>query len=273
MSDTQVPNPPPQSAPSPAKKGLSPLAWIAIIVGGVLVVCVIGAVVVGVFIWRAGSRAIQEATGTSSFSELAERMQDNPARTVAETMIRMNPELEAIETDEDAGTITVRQKSSGEVVTLSFADIAEGRMNISTADGEIVVDASGGEQGGITLSGPDGQTRIGGAASLDDLPDWVPSYPGGTDLQVPYQTTTDGSLSGALSGETTDDVDTVIAYYRGQFEADGYTVNGESLTRTADGAFGVLSAQLGDGERTLSVTAVGQPDATRIMLNYGAKTD
>ena len=42
-----------------------------------------------------------------------EALRDNPAQAAAETLIRVNPELELLGTDEGAGTITFRKQSDG----------------------------------------------------------------------------------------------------------------------------------------------------------------
>ena len=40
-------------------------------------------------------------------------LQDNPLKTGAELAVRMNPELELISTDDEAGTITFRNHPHG----------------------------------------------------------------------------------------------------------------------------------------------------------------
>lgn len=79
------------------KKGLSPLVWIGIGCGGLLLV---GAVVLSV----GGYFAVKTA---SDF------VGDNPAAAAAEAIVRINPELELVESDREGGTITVRESSTG----------------------------------------------------------------------------------------------------------------------------------------------------------------
>lgn len=104
----------------------------------------VGMVVLAVSIFNWGRDALEEATGEQSLSDFVEGLEGNPARTIAETAIRMNPELELLSTDEDAGTITFRNKETGEEATLNFADIAEGRFTMTTSDGDFSVDAPAG---------------------------------------------------------------------------------------------------------------------------------
>lgn len=273
MSDvTPDPSPIPESAP--VKKGLSPLAWIAIVIGGVVVVGFIGMAALGVFLFRQGREVVREATGTESVGEFFENFRDDPARTGAEAMIRMNPELDLIRTDDAAGTITFRNNQTGEEATLNFTDIAEGRFTMTTREGEFSVDASAGadgaasEGGGVTVKGPEGETRFGTIASVTDVPDWVPVYPGGGETQSAYQTTTGDGLSGAVSSKTTDDVQTVVDHYKKLFEDTGYAIGTQSLTQSGDGAVGSIAAELPENERSINVIVIQQGDETQIMLNY-----
>lgn len=264
------PAPAPPSASAPAKKGLSPWAWIAIGCGSLVVLGGIAFVALGVFVFRAGQEAVEEATGGRGLGEVLEDFRDNPARTGAELVIRANPDLEFISTDEAAGTITFRNTRTDEVATLNFEDIAEGRISMTTDDGEVSIDATQGADGApsVTFSGPDGETRLGGAASLDEVPDWVPVYPGATDTQSAFQTTSGDTLAGAVTGTTTDTAQTVVEYYKSTLEDAGYVISTESLTRSGDGALGSVVAELEAEGRSITVAAMEQPDETQVMVNY-----
>ena len=82
--------------------------WVGIGCGGLMLLGVIAMVVLGVSVFNWGRGALEDATGERSLSDIVERLEDSPARTMAETVIRMNPELELLSTDDDAGTITFR---------------------------------------------------------------------------------------------------------------------------------------------------------------------
>ncbi len=105
-----------QGVGAPARKGLHPLAWIAIGCGGLIVVGVVVAMVLGIF-------------AAKKLGEVG----DNPAKA-AEWFIKMNPDLELVEHDESAGTMTVRQESTGETVTANSEDLKEGRSSSASAD-------------------------------------------------------------------------------------------------------------------------------------------
>ena len=252
---------------APKKKGLSTLAWVAIGCGGLLVVGLVIFLMLGMFVFNKGKEMVQEATGSESFEDFVEDMKANPTRMTAETMIRMNPELELIETDDAAGTITFRNKTTGEEATLDFADIAEGRFSVTTEEGEYTVGAASDGEGGMTFEGPEGETRIGASADLGNVPDWVPRYPGATDLTSVYHSTSAaGGVLGALSGNTSDQPQEVIDHFKKLFEDEGWEVGGETLTKTGGAAFGGVTGSRNG--RTLNVGVTRQDDQTQVVVNY-----
>ena len=110
------PTPSTVPVPGPAKKGLSPLAWVGIGCGGVVVLGLVALVVLGVSVFNWGRDALEEATGEQSLSDIIDNLEDDPAKTLAEAAIRLNPEFEQVNTDDDAGTITFRNTETGERV-------------------------------------------------------------------------------------------------------------------------------------------------------------
>ena len=262
--------PPPVPGTAQAKKGMSPWAWVAIGCGGILVVGFIVFMALGLFVFNKTKEAVQDATGSESFSDFVQDMQANPAKTAAETMIRLNPDLELVSTDDEAGTITFTNTKTGEEATLNFEDIAEGRFSMTTAEGEYKIDAAGGGDGGVTFSGPEGETRLGASADLSDVPDWVPSYPGLTATQSTLHSTTADGVLGAFTGKSSDGAQAVVDHFKQLFEDRGYTLGSESLTRTGDGAYGLINGELANG-RSVNVVVMESGGETTVTINYNQK--
>lgn len=218
---------------------------------------------------------MREATGAESFSDLVDELGDDPARTGAEAMIRMNPELDLIGTDDAARTITFRNSRTGEQATLNFADIAEGRFNMTTGEGEYSVDASAetvvGGEGGVTFRGPEGETRIGTAAGRVDLPGWVPIYPGGNEPQTSHQTETSSGLSAAVSSTTSVDAQMVVDHYKKTFEDTGYSIGSESITKTGDAVFGAITGERQEEQRSINVAVIQSAGKTQVVVNFTGK--
>src|SRR5262245_9254537 len=102
MNGTSQPIPPPPGAPpqTPAKKGLGPLGWILIGCGGLVVICMM-------------------AAGACFFvaKRQVDKFQKNPTLAAAELAARLNPDVEVVSKDEDKGTLTIKNKKTGEVGT------------------------------------------------------------------------------------------------------------------------------------------------------------
>jgi hypothetical protein len=266
--------PTPGSEPT-KKKGLPALAWVAIGCGGLMVIGIVLFFLLGIFVFNKGKEVLEDATGSGSISDFVEDMKENPTRTAAETMIRLNPELDLLSTDESAGTITFRNTKTGDEATLNFEDIAEGRISMTTEEGEFTVNATEAEEGGVVFSGPQGETRFGASADLSDVPDWVPSYPGSEDLQGTMQSTNAEGLMGAFSAKTPDDAQKVVDYFKDLFEERGYKIGAESMTRTGEGAFGAINGESAEEGRMVNVMVMenaGEGE-TVVTINYTARND
>ena len=101
-----IPTPPPPLTPEvvPPKKKTSIWVWL---LGGCLLLLLLvgGACVVG------GYFVAQKVKGVAGDFE------DNPAKAAAELVVKLNPDLEMVESDDEDGSITVRNSSTGEEST------------------------------------------------------------------------------------------------------------------------------------------------------------
>ena len=233
------------------KKGLSPWAWVAIGCGGLLVVCAIVVSVSGYFVAK-------------KVGDFAEDFQENP-EAAAEMLIKMNPDLELVDSDRDAGTITIREKDSGEVITVNYADIEKGKLSFETDEGEMEFSASGDPEEGLFTVTTDGEdTMRVGSSDMDNLPDWVPVFPGGTTTGT-YSATTPDGVSGSFQLTSSESVDDVLAFYVEQFEDDEWSVQKTEYSGP-DGKGGQVIASMED--RTVMVILSTSEEGTQAMVNY-----
>jgi hypothetical protein len=244
----------------PGKKRLSPVAWIAIGCGGVTLIGVIIAIVLSFFVFQAA----KEVTG--DFGE-------NPSKVAAELFVRMNPELDLVESDDEAGTITFRNNKTGEEVTMDFEDVSEGKFTVTTDEGEFSVDATDSAEEGVVFQGPSGETRFGGSASVEDVPSWVPLYPGATGAQGTFSSKTPQGLTGVVSLKTSDDTRKVMDHYQELFEEQGYEIKATSSTTTPEGTISSIAGELASQGRSVNVAAIGGENETQITINYNSKAE
>ena len=242
----------PQSVP-PAKKGLSIWAWLAIGCVGILV---LGGAATGVGMWWVAKKA------KSAIAEY----QDNPAMAAVKMMTAVNPDLELVGTDEAAGKVTIKNKKTGEVVTVDLEDIKNGKINFETAEGKASLNFDQ-QAGTMEMQGADGSTAsFGGAAQL---PEGVPAYPGSTPEGV-YAAEDDTQKSGTFGLTTNDSVNDVFAFYKEQLEGAGFKVS-ENKYSAGGGEGGMVVGESTDGQRTVTFTIGAESGQTRVAGVFSEK--
>lgn len=246
--------PPPPGAPAP-KKGLGPLGWIAIGCGAIVLLGIL-ALGVGGYFFK---------------TKVVDPMQENPAMATAEMIVKLNPDLELVSSDPDKNTLTVKNKKTGEVVTINAEDIKEGKISFESDEGTTVVDASSsGESGSVKMTGPDGaEVTWGGGQAPKDLPEWVPVYPG-SDAQGAMDATTAEGRSAMFSLSTDDSVDEVIEFYESKLKEAGLQVDKNTMEVNGQRS-AILVAKSGDEKQTVSATIGQQDGKTTASITFNAK--
>jgi len=224
------------SEPAVAKKGMSPWAWVAIGCGALILVGALVSVAVGLFVYKKAS-------------DVAADFKDNPALAAARFVVKANPDLEEVEVDEKAGTITVRQRSTGEVVTVSFDELQEGRLTFSTDEGEVTIQGDG-ESGTLNVTGSNEEGSFNlraGAVDIAEIPEWVPRYPGG-EVGGTYLMAQAGSANGGYQVTTSDPVDVVLEHFRKELKDQGFEVRVSTISGDDQLQGGTLNASHDGGE-------------------------
>jgi len=234
------------------KKGLGPLAWVAIGCAGIVILAALGLVVGGFFVFKA-------------VEEVAEEIEENPVLATSKLIAAANPEIELVEADEFDRIVTFRNVRTGEEFTFDFNDIEEGRISFQSEDGSVSVEleADDDDRGSLRITTDDGTASFGANVGVEDFPDWVPIYPGSSP-QGTFSTDTDESRSGAYSLETADDLSEVIDYYVDALEEEGL----EIVNRVVVSDTVHLTAESSDGSRTVSVTAGEEAGKVQVVVNF-----
>lgn len=237
ISSPPVPPPPgapPGSTPPPAKKGLSPLAWVGIGCGVILVICLI-------------------AMGSCFFfvKQKAAEFEKNPAIAAAKLAVQLNPELELVSADEEKNTITIKNKKTGEVVTISAEDAEKGRWSFKTDKGETATFGTG-------------------AGGVQNLPPWMPAYPGGT-VQGSYDVTNAEGRTVAFTVTTSDSISKVLDFYKDQLESAGLKVDKTTFSTNDQSSGGTLSAKSEDGKREAVVVVSAATGGTQAVVTMQDK--
>lgn len=244
---------------APERKGLHPLAWVGIGCGVILVIVMAAVVIGGFFLAR-------------TVKDVAQDFEDNPGLAAARFIVKASPELEEVEVDEDSGTMTVRNKKTGELITVNLDDIAEGRFSWTTDGEEVTVDVSEAKDGTVRIESSDGEgfALTTGAAVSDEIPEWVPVYPGAEPENRGTMKTND-SLNGNFTLKTDDTVAEVLDFFRNALKEAGFQVN--VSTYSGDGADGAMINGSIEAEKTNVIVIIGRDDgATTVSVTYSSRS-
>lgn len=229
------PPPPPPPAAPPTKKGMSVWAWVGI---GCLVVVLLGlgtCYACGVFV-------------KNKVGKLAE----NPAMAAAELIVRANPDVELVSKDEEAGTLTIRKKESGETVTVNISEIQEGKFSFTDDKGET------------------SSISLGAGESSRGLPDWIPTYPGATVRQL-FSTSGEAGRSGSYMLSSIDTIDAVADFYERRLTAAGYVTKRSSAAVGGAVSTTSVNAEAKDERQTVNVGLTDLGGKTQALITFSEK--
>jgi hypothetical protein len=229
-----VPMPPP-------RRGTSPWVWILGIVGGLIV---IGILAIGAFTFF----VVHKVREAGLDPELIRR---NPGMAVGKMIAAANPDVEVVKTDDSTGTITIRDKKTGKVVTMTFDQAKNGQFKMSAT----------GDDGNASF-------EIGGGAGK--LPSWVPNYPG-ANAQGTFAIKGSGGDGGGEGGNftftTADSASKALTFYQDKVKDLGMKVNVNTTTDQG----GMFVATDDASKRTLTVVVSGGSGDTTVNVSYGEK--
>ena len=254
------PNPqPPMGAPPPQKgSGTKLILWIVGIIVGLMLLGFGSCAVIGFY-------AMHKVKQAGLDSDL---MKKNPALATAKMAISMSPDAEIVSSDDDAGTIMVRDKKTGKTTTMKFDPAKKSMVMIDESGKSVSMTTTGeGSSGGIEVKSSEGTMKLG--ASSDKAPDWVPAYPGSSP-QNTYSATNAGEQTGSFTFTTSDAAEKVIAFYSDTLKAHSFTVS--NMTGNSEGKTGgMVTGEDKANKRTVMATIGTEDDGTHVNVTFSAK--
>ncbi|MGO9257684.1 MAG: hypothetical protein ACLQU1_15435 [Bryobacteraceae bacterium] len=229
---------PPYGA-QPAPRKTSPLVWVLVVILGLFVLFGIGIAGLGFFV----AHKVHQA---GIDPDLWRR---NPGLAVGKLLAATNPNLDVVRTDDNAGTITLRDRRTGKETTITFDQARQGKFSIRTED-----------DNGKTAS-----VEFGGSGSKP--PAWVPDYPGSHPTYSIKGSADSGEEGGNFTFTTDDPASKVMAFYQDKTREMG--MEAKVATTTPDG--GMLVAAREDDDRSLTIVVGGNSGQTTVNVTYARK--
>jgi len=239
---------------APAQKS-NALLWILGGCGTLIVICIIA--FVGFFFF------VKHKANQAGFDP--ELMKKNPPLAAAKMAVALNPDTEVVSSNDDAGTIVVRDKKTGKVSTMKFDPQKKTMVFVDEKGKETTI--TGSESGNVEIKGPDGTFKMG--ASADKAPDWVPVYPGSSPKSVISMSSGD-EQNGTFAFTTSDSSEKVLSYFGDQLKSGGFKVS--TTSNTTDGKVaGLVSGEDKDDKRTVVVTVSPDDKGTNVSVSFSVK--
>jgi len=254
---------PVQAAPNAAPvipRKTSPLVWIVVAVLGLFVL-------VGIAVVGGGLFLVHKAKQAGFDTEL---MRNNPGLATAKLLAATNPDLEVVSTDDQRGIITIRQKSTGKIMTMNFDDMKRGKFTFKE-DGKdaVTLEAHGnGDTGNMQMKS--GSESLNFGANQATLPAWIPAYPNSKPVSTFSMNGRDGT-SASFQFQTQDAPKDVVAFYETGLKQAGFSINASSTSENGASSGGLVSADDAANKRNV-VVAVGTGNkGTTVSVTYSKK--
>jgi hypothetical protein len=214
--------------------------WVLIAVGGLMV---LGVLVVGL-----GSFVLYRTVKKAGFDPAL--MQSNPGLAMAKMVAAINPDAEVVSTNDRSGTIVIRDKSTGKVMTMRFDPEKKSMVILGDDGNQVQINASGdGKDATVDVEGADGSLKI-NAGGGGTLPAWLPAYPGSAPQGTFSSKSKEGSQN-TFTFKSSDAPGAVITFYQDKLKSSGFKVN--EVAQGAGG--GIVEAEDAASQRTVMITA------------------
>jgi len=254
--ETSSPQVPPSAAPTAPAQKSSVLPKILI---GCLGVVVLVGLLMSIGVWW-GMHKLHRFVGDA---------QKNPAVAAAKIITAFNPDLEVASEDNAHQTVTIRDKKTGESITMNAEELKAGKLRFKNQKGdEVTLQGSGTkDQGVMTVTSKEGTVTIGGAAG--PLPAWVPAFPGAKPSGLLSKKSASG-VEGTVTFVTDKKVEEVLDFYDSQLKGNGFTVE-RTASEASGRSVGSIAAKAQADQRTVNIGAISSGQTTQVSIQYSSK--
>jgi len=253
--------PPQQSFPPPApQKKSNVLMWVLVGCGTFTLLGIIVVVLGGFFVWNKAKEAGLDP----------ELMEKHPAVATAKMLVALNPDIELVSVDEEKELITIKDKKTGETITVSLDQAKKGKVTFKKDGQEAVIEAKADESSGtLEVKSAEGSAKF-GTGSVAQLPDWLPAYPE-TQPQGSYSAQSKEGASGGFHFTTTDAIAKVIGFYEDGLKRAGMSVTTNIIQTNGKATGGIATAEDSNKNRTAYINAAVNDEGTQVTVVFASK--
>lgn len=194
--------------------------------------------------------------------------QKKPELAAVKMMVSANPDLEIVSMDESSGVIWIRNKKTGESLTVNMEDVKNGKI-VFTDDRnrKVEIQSRGeGDNAAVSIRSDQGTMEMGAGASIR-LPTWLPVYPGAEPAGAAAFSEENGK-SGSCAFKSNDSAEQVGAFYEKALRSEGFDVRKNAFSGPAQASMVILEASDKGAQRKATVSVVRSETGTMINLSF-----
>jgi hypothetical protein len=248
----------------------------------IIVLCVIG----GLLLLIGGCVATCTVVVARKAKAYGADASQHPELTALSLAAAVHPGIEVVSKDKAADTITLRNKKTGETVTLDLNDLSTEKATQSMerfargiqgarasaaattpaaeSDEEDAPAARSSSPAAAAVSSARAAAQ---AATLKKFPSFVPTYRGGQTMEASINSF--GALSiGSYTFSTTDAPNVVAEFYEKKLSGLGFTVLTNASGSNDDGATASLIMQRPDPQAAVTVSAEAADSKTHVTVGF-----
>jgi hypothetical protein len=196
-------------------------------------------------------------------SEMVRELEENPVKSMAEMAVWANPDVEMVSSDEEAGTITIRDKKTGTETTLNYEEASDGKFTVES-DGSVTT--FDGQAGTLTTEGPDGTTTL-NQGGLEKMPKWFVVPDSVKDWKSASHSEQGERVSGVLNGTSAEDQGPLMLKFEESLKDAGFAL----VNKTENNVFSMVSYEDKPNKRTVGVLMTTNDGIRQVQVTYKAK--
>jgi hypothetical protein len=219
----------------------------------------------------------------------AEDFSEHPELSAIKFAVKFSPDIEVADEDVDAGIITLRNKKTGEEVTIDInnynpdtignaitdvmteleeVDLADTESNYGESDSYESNDDGDAEE----EEAPTPARAAAVAANVDRLPDFVSPYPDSTTKDASFHKFGTQAM-GAYTFSSTDTAEEIVAFYEEKLAEKGFTTVMSGFEPTDNGSSANFMATAPDGAAAFVLEAIPEDDGSVTVTISATSTE
>ena len=207
----------------------------------------------------------------------------NPQLAAIAMAASLSPNLQVVSKNVAAGKLTIKNKQTGEVVTLDLNNysaeemgkaverLAKGQKALAPAESNAEANESAAAEPSEPAEAADGKASpargSAQAATLKKFPDFIAVYPGAETLESALSSFGGNSI-GNYAFSTRDATDKVADFYEKKLTSAGFTIMTKAINSDDNGATATMMANRGDPQTVVTLMAKIDGEKTRVEIGF-----